>query len=98
MSGTSLWGDQSESLGNQTGQGLLSLGCMAKKGPVKLMLRVKIAHSFVPLYHFKLAYLVLHMAAKEFSKTTSKTREIGYLLIDPEWFQLHLEISLIHST
>ena len=39
------------------------------KGPVKPIQRVKIVHSFytvcvksVPLYHFKLAYAVLHMA------------------------------------
>ena len=42
------------------------------KGPVKLIKRVKIAHSFsvfiksVPHYHFKLAYVVLQMAVKEF--------------------------------
>ena len=45
----------------------------AAKGPVKLMQRVKIAHSFltvcvksVPRYHFKLAYVILQMAFKEF--------------------------------
>ena len=44
---------------------------------------MKIAHSFlvcvksVSLYHFKLAYIVLHMAVKEFSKILSKNREIG---------------------
>ena len=32
---------------------------------------------FVPLYHFKLAYVFLHIAVKEFSKSTSKNREIG---------------------
>ena len=37
------------------------------KGPVKPIQRVKMAHSFlvcvssVPLYHFKLAYEVLHL-------------------------------------
>ena len=42
------------------------------KGPVKLMQWVKIAHSFlvcarsVPRYHFKLTYVVLRMAVKEF--------------------------------
>ena len=52
-------------------------GC---KGPVKLMQRVKISHSFlvcvksVPLYHFKLTYVVLHLAVKEFF--TSKNEEI----------------------
>ena len=42
------------------------------KGSVKLIQRVKVAHSFlvcvksVPLYHFKLACVVLHIAVKEF--------------------------------
>ena len=42
------------------------------KGPVKLIKQVKIAHSFlvcvksVPRYHFKLAYVILQMAVKEF--------------------------------
>ena len=54
----------------------------SEKGLVKPVKRVKIAHSFlvfvksVPCYHFKLAYVVLQMAAKNFSKTTSKNREI----------------------
>ena len=45
------------------------------KGPVKLIKRVKIAHSFlvcvksVPRYHFKLAYVILQMAVKEFFET-----------------------------
>ena len=45
------------------------------KGPVKLIKRVKIAHSFlqctksVPRYHFKLAYVILQMAVEEFFKT-----------------------------
>ena len=30
---------------------------------------------FVPLYHFKLAYVVLHMAVKEFFKPISKNGE-----------------------
>ena len=48
---------------------------MLQKGPVKLMKRVKIAHSFlqsvksVPHYHFKLAYVILQMAVKEFFET-----------------------------
>ena len=54
------------------------------KGPVKLMKRVKIAHSFFQsvsnLFHFiilsLLAYVVLHVAAKEFSKPTSENGEI----------------------
>ena len=60
---------------------------------------VKIAHSFlvcvkfVPLYYFKLAYVVLHMTVKEFFKPTSKNGEIGRfnrsLLI--ESFQLTLK-------
>ena len=51
---------------------------------MKLIKRVKIAHSFlvcaksVPRYHFKLAYVVLQMAAKNFSKSTSKNGEIGH--------------------
>ena len=50
-----------------------------EKGPVKLMQRVKIPHSFftvcfksVLVYHFELAYVVLHMAVKEFLKPTFK--------------------------
>ena len=45
------------------------------KGPVKLLQLVKIAHSFlqciksVPGYHFKLVYVVLHIAVKEFFET-----------------------------
>ena len=31
----------------------------------------------VPLYHFKLAYVVLHIAVKEFFKTISNNGEIG---------------------
>ena len=43
-----------------------------QQGPVKLIKRVKIAHSFlqsvksVPSYHFKLVFVVLHMAVKVF--------------------------------
>ena len=43
---------------------------------MKLIQRVKITHSFlefvsisVPLYHFMLVYVVLHMAVKEFFET-----------------------------
>ena len=50
-------------------------GC-PKKRPVNLIKRVKIAHSFltvcvrsVPRYHFKLAYVILQMAIKEFFET-----------------------------
>ena len=45
------------------------------KGPVKLVKRVKIPHSFYSLcqisssYHFKFAYVVLHMAVKGFLET-----------------------------
>ena len=45
------------------------------KGLVKLIKRVKIAHSFlvciksVPRYHFKLANVILQMAVKEFFET-----------------------------
>ena len=45
------------------------------KGPVKLIKQVKTAHSFlacvksVPPYHFKLAYVILQMAVKEFLET-----------------------------
>ena len=55
------------------------------KGPVKLIKRVKIAQSFfivcvksVPRYHFKLAYVILRMAVKEFFKPTSKNGDIGH--------------------
>ena len=47
------------------------------KGPVRLIKRVKIAHSFiftvcvrsVLRYHFKLAYVILQTTVKEFFKT-----------------------------
>ena len=45
------------------------------EGPVKLIKRVKIAHSFlvcvksVPRYHFKLAYAGQQMVVKEFFET-----------------------------
>ena len=48
---------------------------MCFKGPVKLIQRVKIAHSFlqlvesVSLYHFKIVYVVLKKAVKEFFET-----------------------------
>ena len=32
---------------------------------------------YVPLYHFKLAYVIIHMAVKEFLKPTSKNGETG---------------------
>ena len=35
----------------------------------------------VPLYHFKLAYVVLHMVGKGFSKPTSERGEIGRLIL-----------------
>ena len=47
----------------------------AFKGPVKLIQRVKIAHSFLKFvsslfhYYIKLAYVVLHMAVKELFET-----------------------------
>ena len=50
----------------------LNLAPYEAKGPVKLIKRVKIAHSFlvcvksVPRYHFKLANVLLQMAVKEF--------------------------------
>ena len=47
-----------------------------KKGPVELIKRVKIAHSFftvcvqsVPRYQFKLAYVVVQMVVKECFET-----------------------------
>ena len=47
----------------------------------------------VPLYHFKLAHVVLHMAVKEFSKPISGNGEIGNfnrpLLIDSFQLTLH---------
>ena len=45
------------------------------KGPVELIKWVKVAHSFlqsvksVPRYHFKLAYVILQTAVKEFFET-----------------------------
>ena len=35
----------------------------------------------VPLYHFKLAYVVLHMAVKEFFETCLQNGEIGQLSV-----------------
>ena len=48
---------------------------LLQKGPVKLMQQVIIAHIFtvcvrsVPLYLFKLAYVVLHLDVKQFFET-----------------------------
>ena len=54
---------------------------ISQKGSVKLMQRVKIVHSFftvciksVPRYHFKLAFVVLQMAVKEFFETHTLLR------------------------
>ena len=52
------------------GNDMPARGFQEVKGPVKLIQGAKIAHSFyslcqsVPLYHFKLAYVVLHMAGR----------------------------------
>ena len=55
-----------------------------KKESVKLIQRVKTAHLFlvfvisVPLYYFKLAYVMLHMAVKKVFETDfSKNGEMG---------------------
>ena len=54
---------------------LSELALYLYKGPVKLMQQVKVAHSFlqsvkfVPLYHFKLAYILLPIVVKEFFET-----------------------------
>ena len=55
-----------------------------RKRLLKLLQRVKIIYSFsqfvsnlFQIYHFKLAYVVLHMAVKNFSKPTSKNGEIS---------------------
>ena len=58
----------------------------SNKGSVKLM-QLSENSSFiftvcvrsVPRYHFKLAHVILQMAVKDFSKPTSKNREIGRL-------------------
>ena len=49
----------------------------------------EIAHSFlqscvksVPLYNLKLAYVDLHTAVEEFSKTTSKNGETGHFNLE----------------
>ena len=43
------------------------IGETSCKEPVKLMPRVKIAHSFFIVY--KLTYVILHVAVKEFFET-----------------------------
>ena len=68
------------------------------KGTVKLIQLVKIAHSFsvcvksAPLFHFKLAYVVLHMAVKEFIEIRiqqSRNRSFYQsLLIESFWLTL----------
>ena len=51
---------------------------------LKLIKRVKIAHSFsvcaksVARYHFKLAYVILQMAAKEVFETRFKNGDTGH--------------------
>ena len=53
----------------------LTLSKLCYEGLVKLIKRVKIAHLFlqcaksVPCYHFKLVYVILQMAVKEFFDT-----------------------------
>ena len=57
--------------------------CNNCKGPVKLIKRVKVAHSFLVCvksfhrYHFKLAFVIFR---NNFSKPTSKNGEIGRLI------------------
>ena len=55
------------------------------KGPVKLIKRVKnssfiftLGVRSVPHYHFKLAYVILQMAVKKFSKLTFKKGDMGH--------------------
>ena len=50
----------------------------------------------VPLYHSKLAYVVLHMAVKEFSKPTSKNGEIGHFNLESHfWPTLKISSSVL---
>ena len=70
------------------------------KGTVKLIQLVKVAHSFkqstsvksVPLFHFKLAHVVLHMTVKEFFEIRlqqSRNRSFYQsLLIESFWLSL----------
>ena len=46
----------------------------------------------VPIYHFKFAYVVLHMAVNEFFETSSKNGEIGCFNLESH-FSLTLKIS-----
>ena len=70
---------------------------------MKLLQRVKIAHSFYSLCQFcstlsfYSAYVVLHIAVKEFSKPTFKYGEIGRFNRSSLTESFYLEISLIHS-
>ena len=56
-----------------------------KSGQIKFGTRLRLSHDrhglfkSVPLYPFKLTYVVVHMAVKEFSEPTSKNREVGRL-------------------
>ena len=83
---------------------ILTMERHVTKGPVKLMQWVKIAHSFlqsfksVPRYHFKLAYVVPHIAVKDvfetyFQKWRNKPFQsvFTYRIILAD-----LEMSLIH--
>ena len=76
-----------------------------KDRPVKLIQQVKIAHSVSQyvsnlfIYHFKLAYVVLHTAVKEFWKPASKNGERNEpfkSVFADRVILADLEISLIH--
>ena len=67
---------------------------------------MQIAHSFLrsvsnlfPLFHFKLTYVVLHMAVKDFSKPTSKNGEMSSfdLFLLMESYLADLEMTLFYS-
>ena len=67
--------------------------CEANVGGENSSFIFKVCVKSVPFYRFKLAYVVLHMAVKEFSKPTSKNEEIGRFnrSLITESFQLTLE-------
>ena len=46
----------------------------------------------VPLFHFNLLYVVLHMAAKKFSKPNSKNGEIGHFNLESCLTNLELQL------
>ena len=58
-------------------ENLIQMTCEANAAGENSSFIFTVGVKSVPLYHFKLACVILHMAVKLFSKPTSKNREVG---------------------